>query len=98
MTELISALRKCAGGKWGIFGQNEELVAAMPILQSAYKGQADKLMATGKEIQEMRRNLGLKPFYPFERYLDYRTNKSANAPGEPKLAVKLLGELGVEVG
>jgi hypothetical protein len=48
----------------------------------------------GEEIQRLRRRLGIvQPFSPFERYMQYRQRQSANAPGEPRLAVQLLKQL-----
>src|ERR1017187_6541542 len=94
--DLIVALRECAAGKWGIFGQNDHLASDSPLLASAYTATGEKLIEQGKEITEMRHELGYaEPFFLFERYRHYREMRSANLPGEPKLAAQFLAELGI---
>ena len=57
----------------------------------------DKLIEDGDEIENLRRELGLtEPFHPFKRFLEYRQMRGSNVPGEPKLAMQFLKELGVE--
>jgi hypothetical protein len=93
-TDLVAALRDCAAGKWGMFGQNDHLVSVSPMLASIYTATAEKLTGQGREITKMRHELGyVEPFSPFERYLHYRELRSANSPGEPRLAVQFLAEL-----
>lgn len=96
LNDLVAALRRCAAGKWGMFGQNDHLASESSLLESVYTATAGKLMNKGQEITQMRRKLGYnEPFPPFERYLHYREMQSANSPGEPKLATQLLAELGI---
>jgi hypothetical protein len=94
---LIVALRNCAAGKWGVFGHNDIGVAAEPrTLQEVLKSkEAEILLGQGDEIMRLRRQLGeIGDFQPYERYLYYRRLRSSNSPGEPKLAIRLLQELG----
>jgi hypothetical protein len=55
-----------------------------------------RLIEDGEAIRRLRNELGYaEPFSPFERYLHYRQMRSANSPGEPKLALQFLAELGI---
>ena len=88
-TDLIKALRDCAAGKWGMFGRYDAaLESEHPYLRDRLKSKvAENLIAQGEEIVRLRQELGyVEPFSPFERYLHYRQMRSANTPGEPKLA------------
>jgi len=71
-----------------MFSQNEILKAKA----------ADPLLEQGDEIMRLRGKLGVEEeFPPFQRYLFYRKLRSSNTPGEPKLALQFLTELGVEL-
>jgi hypothetical protein len=96
--DLISALHECAAGKWGIFGRNDAIIECQPgpLREMLQSGVAARLTKAGEEIEQLRRRLGiLDPLPPFQRYLQYRQMQSANSPGEPKLAIQFLKELGV---
>lgn len=90
-TDLIAALRECAAGAWGMFGQNDLVIEwSRPKI-------VDKLIQDGDEIEELRRELGFtEPFQPFKRFLELRQMRGSNVPGEPKLAMQFLKELGVD--
>jgi hypothetical protein len=95
-TDLINALRACAAGKWVMFGQNDAaLKSENRALRDRLKSKvAESLIAQGEEIVRLRRELGYTDgFSLFERYLEYRQMRSANTPGEPKLAEQFLREL-----
>ena len=101
-TNLIAALRECAGGTWGMFGRNDGINDGFIIVEgrtTRAKGQstvAEELLAAGEEIERLRRELGFtEPFQPFKRFLEYRQMRGSNVPGEPKLALQFLEELGV---
>jgi len=97
LTDLISALRDCAAGRWGLFGHNDHIAQNVPYLRSHYIDTAQRLIEQGEVITRLRDELGFTDsFPPLERYLQYRQLTSANAPGEPKLAVQFLKELGIE--
>jgi hypothetical protein len=82
--QLVTALRRCAAGHWGLFGQNGERWD---------EGQV--LAAQGCEISELRKRLGYtEGFELFDRFMAYRRRNGPNDPGEPKLAQKFLAELG----
>jgi hypothetical protein len=94
---LLDALKKCASGEWGLFGQNDAaLEQYSPRLQAQLSsGVAETLLQLGDEITAARASLGIQePFKPFATYLAYRQRRAPNEPGEPKLASELLVELG----
>jgi hypothetical protein len=99
--DLVTALRECAAGKWGMFGRNDAVIERQPgpLREFLESDVAAHLIELGEEIEERRRQLGIvQPFSPFERYLQYRQMHSANAPGESKLAVEFLLELQKQAG
>jgi hypothetical protein len=94
--DLVAALRDCAAGKWGMFGQNDAVIErqSSPLREMLQSDIAARLIAAGEEIEELRRRIGMvEPFLLFKRYLEYRQMQSANSPGEPKLAAQFLAEL-----
>ena len=83
---LLTALKKCASGQWGLFGCYDRL--------DIKSYEAETLLRLGEQISSMRKDLGeTEPFQPYERFLKYRSLKSPNTHGEPKLAVRFLAEL-----
>jgi hypothetical protein len=97
-TDLIKALKDCAAGNWGMFGRNDAALESEPrLLRERLKSKAaENLIEQGEEIVRLRRELGYTDGFPlFERYLEYRQMRSANTPGEPKLASQFLTELGI---
>jgi|HubBroStandDraft_6_1064221.scaffolds.fasta_scaffold1235257_1 hypothetical protein len=98
-TNLITALRECAIGTWGMFGRNDDVIVRQEndVREMLKLKAAKELLGAGKEIERMRRELGLtEPFQPFKRFLEYGQMKGSHVPGEPKLAVQFLEELGAE--
>ena len=98
-TNLIAGLRECAAGKWGMFGRNDGFIAVEgKYTREMLKAKAaEELLEAGEEIERLRRELGFtEPFQPLKRFLEYRQMKGSNVPGEPKLAVQFLEELGIE--
>ncbi len=95
---LVSALRDCAAGRWGMFGSYDGLIENEPNLGKWLKsGIAERLIEDGDRINGLRQELGYAENFPlFERYLEYRKKHSANSPGEPKLALQFLNELGLK--
>jgi hypothetical protein len=74
---LTAALREYAAGRWGLFGQNNDLLSV--------KSPAVDLIALGEDIGGVRAELGLREsFMPFERFVLYREMRGPNTPGEPK--------------
>jgi hypothetical protein len=89
--KLTAALRDCAAGKWGLFGQNDHLLNV--------KSPAAELVALGENIREVRAELGFPELLtPYEHFLRYRAMREPNTPGEPKLAAALLAALKVQQG
>jgi hypothetical protein len=81
--ELVSALRACAAGHWGVFGRNGE-----------HWDDGGALIALGDEISELRKQLGYtEGFELYDRFVTYRRRRGSNDPGEPKLAQAFLVEI-----
>lgn len=87
--KLVSGLRACAAGSWGLFGHNEHLLSARSIPPVV-----EELTDLGADIDRMRERLGLEPFSMHRRFLLARGPADANAPGELKQARAWLDELG----
>ncbi|OLB33658.1 MAG: hypothetical protein DMG42_02885 [Acidobacteria bacterium] len=51
---LISCLRECAGGRWGLFGQND----ASDVARYCQWDEAEQLKEIANEIQELRAEFG----------------------------------------
>jgi hypothetical protein len=86
---LLDALESCAGGSWGLFGQNDHTEAARYENSDALD-----LLALGAAIEALRNRLGLfEPFALHARLQMERGRKGANKPGEPKLAQAWLAEM-----
>ena len=84
--KLVTALRECAAGRWGVFGQNDRVFSV--------RSSGPELVALGEKIRELRAELGrLEVFEPYQRFLHYRAMRGPNIPGEPKLATLLLQEI-----
>jgi hypothetical protein len=94
---LLSALEKCAAGRWGLFAHNEFAAREFsPQLRSRLldsDGAVEELLDLGSKIEGLRRRFGLEPFPLHERLLQMRGSYHSNAPGEPKVARKWLDEL-----
>ena len=85
--KLVSALRKCAAGKWRLLGHNEHLD------QRPSKPEAvSELFDLSRKIDPQRERLGLRPF-PLHEFIASRGPVDANAPGEPKQAQRWLTRL-----
>ena len=97
LMNLIAALRECASRTWGMFGQNDPVIKAQsqPLNQMLQSTAAESLIAEGNEIKRLRLELGFtEPFQAFMRFLEFRQMRGSNVPGEPKLAIQFLKELG----
>jgi hypothetical protein len=87
---LISCLRECAQGRWGLFGQNEPTNPTLPRFWKWPEADALKKIAT--EIQRLGSELGTSNSL-CDRFEDYRALRGSNVPGEPKLAQIFLDEI-----
>jgi hypothetical protein len=83
---LLSALQKCAMGRWGLFGSNLDQ-------RGLRSSDADELLELGSNIERVRQKYGLEPFVLHDRLLRIRSSRHSNTPGEPKLARQWLDEL-----
>ena len=91
---LIVALEDCARGRWGLFGQNDHIEGGRWTVEARRTSGADALLDLGAEIESLRRELGLtEPFALHARFLASRGRKTANDPGEPRIAKAWLAEL-----
>jgi hypothetical protein len=86
-TKLVAALRNCAAGQWGLFGQNAHLL-------KVHSPEAEELLEIGSSIEHLRRKAGMsEPFPLFESFLSKRGRKGENVLGESRLAMEWLKEL-----
>jgi len=91
--QLVVALRHCADGHWGLFGQNNAPIDSMGKIQAARLNDpvVQQLLDLGEEITTMRSKLGISDIFPlYERLLKTRSLRDSNTPGEPKLAKQWL--------
>jgi len=94
--KFVNALRRCAAGVWGLFGQNSEALSqASPALtQRLASTEAAELLALGEEIQNLRLQIGIaEAFNLHARFMEVRAMRGPNIPGEPNLARNVLDEL-----
>jgi hypothetical protein len=87
---LVTCLRECARGRYGLFGQNDRLDP-----EGTYWGwaEAKRLKQLALEIQTMRLEFGLEN-ETCERFFQLCALRGPNIPGEPKLAADFLKEIG----
>jgi len=85
---LITCLRECQSGRWGLFGQNDSADEAEYL--DWKDGQDLKEMA--RKIRDLRTEFG-QPNLLVERFLHYFSLRGPNVPGEPKLAKAFLDEI-----
>jgi hypothetical protein len=92
---LIVALKDCAGGRWGLFGQNDRSLTHIGLhARKAHIPELDQLFALGEQIDQLRQELGYSDAFPLHaRLLQLRASNHPNSPGEPKLAQLWLNEL-----
>jgi hypothetical protein len=92
---LLSALQKCAAGRWGLFAHNELASREFSALLRSHllDPAVQELLDLGSKIERLRGRFGLEPFPLHERLLQMRSSHDSNTPGEPKLARKWLNEL-----
>lgn len=86
---LLSCLRECARGRYGLFGQNAHLDP-----EGRYWGwpEAKRLKDLALEIKSARAEFG-KTNENCERFLDLCSLRGSNVPGEPRLAAEFLADL-----
>lgn len=86
---LLSCLRQCANGRYGLFGQNDHLDP-----EHRYWGwpEAQQVVEMAEEIQALRSGSGDSSTLA-ERLLHFRSLRGGNVPGEPKLAKEFLKEI-----
>jgi len=92
---LLSALRECAAGHWGLFGHNDRAIArnSSAMRHSLSNPSVEELLDLGSRIETLRLKLGVTdPFPPHERLIRMRASRGDNTPGEPKLAQRWLDE------
>ena len=87
-TLLITVLKQCADGRWGLFGQNDGFDGSRYL----HWAEAEALKDRAKQIRILREEFG-EPNPLVERFLHYCSLRGANVPGEPKLAKAFLEEI-----
>src|SRR5207249_10803510 len=85
---LISCLRECAGGRWGLGGQND----ASEVARYCQWDEGEQLKEIANKIQELRAGFG-QGNAQVDRFLHYWSIRGSNVRGEPKLAKVVRGEL-----
>ena len=71
-TKLVVALRNCAGGRWGLFGQNNHLLKVL-------SPEAEDLLAIGSSIEGLRNKAGMSErFELYDSFLSKRGWKGEN--------------------
>jgi hypothetical protein len=94
---LVTALRDCAAGVWGMFGRNDAVIEKHPLREMLKSKMTERLLEEGETLERLRQKLGFtEPFQPFKRFLEHRRMQGSNTPGAPKLAARFLRELGAE--
>ena len=84
---LLSSLQSCAAGEWGLFGQNDRCA---PQLSSP---ESKRLQELAQEIQSIRAGGG-EHNELCDRFMTLTSLRGSHVPGEPKLAVMFLDEIG----
>ena len=85
---LISCLRECQNGRWGLFGQNDSAEAARYL----HWEDGQHLKEIALQIRALRSEFG-QPNPLVERFLHCCSLRGPNVSGEPKLAKALLDEI-----
>lgn len=88
---LVAALRRVAGGSWGLFGHNKDKAA-----DAAFAPAIEELIEMGEEIDMMRDRLAMEAFGLHAEFLAARGPVSPSAVGEPKQARAWLERLAAE--
>jgi hypothetical protein len=86
---LLSCLRECAQGRWGLFGQNDH---ADPEGRYWRWPEAKRLRNLAEEITSLQSEFG-QTNERCERFLQLCSLRGPNVPGEPKLAADFLASL-----
>lgn len=85
---LLSCLRACAAGRWGLFGQTDS-----PEVSRYYQwDEASQLKEMALEIRALRAEFG-QPNPEADRFLHYRSLRGPHVLSEPRLAAAFLDEL-----
>jgi hypothetical protein len=87
---LLSCLRECAQGRYGLFGQNDHLD---PEGRYWAWPEAKRLKDLALEIKSIQQEFG-QANESCERFLQLCSLKGSNVPGEPKLATEFLANIG----
>ncbi len=92
---LITALKRCEQGSWGLFAQNFQLDLPEGMKKRAYTSSgAQELEALGAEIARVREELGIaEPHALYAQFLAKRGYKGENSLGEARLAAEWLREI-----
>jgi hypothetical protein len=93
---LIAALRACAAGQWGLFGQHDG-AGARAFGRNAFRlrpSAVSELLVLGDEIDALRSSLGFPDGNAMYASLkSYRRMRKESAPDEPRLAQQFLAEI-----
>ena len=93
---LMQVLKGCANGGFGVFGQNQQVLATLGkrLQERLAPDDVEELLELGSSIEKLRDKLGhFEPFDLHERLLHTRASFNADNMSEAKLARAWLGEL-----
>ena len=92
---LLSTLRRCAKGQWGLFAHNERALSQLgaQVRSRQRDPSVEELLELGSQIDRIHRRFCLESFALHESLLRMRSSRNSNTPGEPKLAQHWLDEL-----
>jgi hypothetical protein len=91
---LAEALQRCASGVWGLFGQNDSVLASLGgNWRERFASDAVNLIELGEKIESLRARLGLPRYEMYQRFLRYRQERGGSRQGEPALARQFLTEM-----
>jgi hypothetical protein len=88
---LISALERCATGKWGLFGHGKDRQSA-----ALWAPTIEELTELADEVDDARARLGLTPFALHAEFIASRGPVDPSAVGEPKQARAWLVRLAAD--
>lgn len=87
LIQLTAALSECAGGRWGLFGQNEHLGNWW------HTEKLEELRDLADSINVLRDRIGEAPYELHAEFEAARGRGDSNQVGEPKLAQHWLSML-----
>ena len=86
---LVSCLRECANGRWGLFAQSDGLESSKYLVWP----EAGELKKMAREINSLRSEFGDSNALA-KKLIEFCSMRGENVKGEPRLARQFLTEMG----